>query len=555
MNHQSMVEVIRKLVCDYPDKGMGFIKKDGQINFRTYREIFNQSLNILAGLKKEGIAPGDIVLISAAKNEEILPVLWACLLGAIVPSILQAPLSFTSENLPFKKLVNVWELLNRPVVIASNSEPDLLQALNSGQLRLLDFNQINMHVGDDSLITNPKPEDLAYIQFSSGSTGNPKGIRLTHSNILHNIHDITHSNSLNPDSISVNWMPLYHDMGLIGFHFTLLYAQSWQYFIDIIDFIKNPLLWLNALSDLKADTTGSPNFGQALILRYLDRHHNHTWDFSNMKNFFNGAEPISSDIMGRFLKAMGEFGFPETAMIPCYGMAEATLAISMRDNIRPPVVRSFDRFSLYHKHEAVDRAGDSDSITLVGVGQALGHNEVRIMDDDDNELENQWVGNIQISGKNVSDGYPGTLRGDEYTPDGWLRTGDMGFFHQGELFITGRTKDLIFVHGQNYYAHDLEQSIVRLKKELYGKIACCAVFDSSLGRDKLIVFVVGPANEKFAENYREIRSIFNTNIGLMPDEIIPVKSSELPRTSSGKLQRYKMAIGYEKGEFSDYAKF
>jgi len=555
MNHQSMVEVICMLVNNYSDKGIGFIRKDGQINFRTYREILDQSLNILAGMHKNDISKGDIVLISVAKNEEILPVLWACLIGGIVPSILQTPLSYTSENLPLQKLINVWELLNKPALIISDSMQDSFKTFNSGQFRLLCFNRLNEHSGDHSLICSPRPDDLAYIQFSSGSTGNPKGIRLTHSNILHNIHDITRSNNLNSESISVNWMPLYHDMGLIGFHFTLVYAQSWQYFIDIVDFIKNPLLWLNALSELKADTTGSPNFGQALILRYLERQHDHSWDFSCMKNFFNGAEPISSDIMGRFLKVMGEFGFPEMAMIPCYGMAEATLAISMREVVRNPVVRSFDRFSLYHRHEAVETSCDRDSITLVGVGQALGHNKIRILDDDGHSLNENRIGNIQISGQNVSDGYLGSVSGDEYSTDGWLRTGDMGFFHDGELFITGRTKDLIFVNGQNYYAHDLEQTITRIKKELYGKIVCCAVFDPALGHDKLIVFVVGSANVKFAGSYQEIRSFFNKSLGLKPDEIIPVKSSELPRTSSGKLQRHKMAISYEKGEFADYVKY
>jgi surfactin family lipopeptide synthetase A len=554
MKHHSLQRVITDLVQNCPEKGIGYIQKNGDINFFTYEKTHELALRVLDGLHKQGLGKNDKLIIALDKNEEIIPAFWACFLGGIIPSLMQAPVSYAIQNQPLNKINSAWRILQQPLILLSKksaSPPDsTIQSWKSISFEDVLSNCLATSVAQTNL------NDPAFIQFSSGSTGQPKGIVLTNNNVLANIHDISVTNNINPLTVPVNWMPLYHDMGLIGFHLTPLYAQCSQYLIDTVDFIKNPVIWLDTITKLGVDVTAGPVFGQALTLRYLERRKNTLWDFSSVRCFFNGAEPISADIMTRFMDAMGRYGFQETAMIPCYGMAEATLAISMRTKIVPPTVISFCRKTLYHEKLASTCTDNNDCIKLVGVGQAMGNNKVRIVNDDGIALAEREVGQIQIQGRNVtSHFFNPDINRDEVFDGPWLNTGDMGFFFRKELFITGRAKDLIFVNGQNYYAHDLEQAVIEEKNDLFGKIACCAVFDEIRGHDKLLLFIVGPQNKKFAEQYESVRILFNKQLGLQPDEIIPIKSSEMPRTSSGKLQRYKLAESYQQGVFDHYLKF
>ena len=554
MKHESIHRVITDLVHNCPEKGIGYVQKNGDINFYTYSKTYELALRVLDGFHKQGLGKNDKLIIALDKNEEIIPAFWACFLGGIIPSLMQAPVSFALHNQPLNKINSAWHILQQPLVLLSKKTASLADSTIQSW-KPLSFEDVLSDVPANR-IEQTDLNDPVFIQFSSGSTGQPKGIVLTNNNILSNIHDISVTNNINPLTIPVNWMPLYHDMGLIGFHLTPLYAQCSQYLIDTVDFIKNPVIWLDTITKLGVDVTAGPVFGQALTLRYLERRKNNLWDFSSVRCFFNGAEPISAEIMTRFMDAMGKYGFKETAMIPCYGMAEATLAISMRTKIVPPSVISFSRTALYHEQLADLCQGENDCIKLVGVGQAMGYNKIRIVNDDGIAVADREVGHIQIRGRNVTSHFfnPDINRGEVF--DGsWLNTGDMGFFFKKELFITGRAKDLIFVNGQNYYAHDLEQAIAEEKNELFGKIACCAVFDEIIGHDKLLLFIVGPQNRKFAQQYESVRIFFNKQFGLQPDEIIPIKSSEMPRTSSGKMQRYKLAESYQKGVFDDHLKF
>lgn len=554
MHITTLQKVIIQLVNDFPEKGIGYVQKTGIINFYSYRKTYELAARVLHGLILHRVRKDDKLIIALDNNEEIIPVFWACILGGIIPSLMQAPVSFSNHNQALGKIQSAWLVLGKPAVIASKKAiPKHDQVFP--EIKWLNFGEVLFD--EQAPVAMPgKAHDPAFIQFSSGSTANPKGIVLSNDNILANIHDISVTADIHADTVPVNWMPLYHDMGLVGFHLTPLYAGCSQYLINTVDFVKNPVLWLDVITLLGVDVTASPAFGQALTLRYLERKKNADWDFSTVRNFFNGAEPVSAEIMSRFIGMMGKYGFKETAMIPCYGMAEATLAISMRNKVRPPVVRSFNRKALYLDRNAIEATDDGKIITLVGVGQAMGYNRVRIVDDNDCDLTEGKVGHILVKGRNVTrQFYNPDIHPDDFFRNEWLVTGDMGFFHKGELFITGRTKDLIFVNGQNYYAHDLEQVITDSRNELYGKIAVCAVFDEIAGREKLIVFVAGPQNRKFADKYESIKLLFMQELGLQPDEIIPIKSSEMPRTSSGKLQRYKLTESYQQGVFKDYLKF
>jgi acyl-CoA synthetase (AMP-forming)/AMP-acid ligase II len=517
----------------------------------SFPSLLEASLSILSGMQKRGLKKGDRVILSIEQSREIIPVLWGCFLGGIVPALLQPPVSFTDLNPAAEKAEKVFEQLGHPHVILSGEHAHGWKSGKIEQGKLIDATTLS---GDfrDAIQYRPDPGDLALIQYSSGSTGEPKGVMLTHANLLANISDIIRGIALGPDDVAVNWMPLYHDMGLIGFHLTPVIVGVNQFFIDPPDFVKNPFLWLDTMSHERCTITACPNFGQAIVNRSLGRRSAHTWDLSSVRILFNGAEPISVTIMQRFLENLAPFGLPPVAMFPAYGLAEATLAVTFPDRLAETEVVAFDRHSLITEGHALPVTGNGENaIHLVNLGKPLPHAELIIVDNDGNELPDGRVGNVWVRGDGITRGYYANPLMTAAAFDGsWLKTGDLGFTIHNDLFITGRTKDIIFINGVNYYAHDLEHIAQHMEDQTTGRLVIAGMFDEKEGRDRLLIFIVGSDNDTTREQCRQIRLHFNKLIGLTPETFIPVRSNDIPRTSSGKIQRYKLVDRYRKGEFS-----
>ncbi len=542
-------DLLVRAARNFPEHQIGFLRPDRSIRILTYPELLSTAKRLLGAFNRSGIRKGDKVILSLDTSEEVIPALWACFLGGIVPTLLQPPLSFTEYNPAAEKAGKVYRLLGGPKVILSHShyESWLNGGIPAGSL--VDMVSPDPEMAEGTAVESDS-SGLALLQFSSGSTGDPKGVMLSHGNIMVNIHDISQGLRLMPHDVSVSWMPLFHDMGLMGFHMTALYIGCHQFFIEPADFIKNPLLWLDAMSDLKATITGCPNFGQMLVNRAIARKRNPRWDLSALRAVFNGAEPISVNTMEEFHANLAPFGFNPKAMLPAYGMAEATLAVTFSSLEAAPQVFSFDRQELLGHGIAVQRTGDdSTTVKLVNLGTPLFHCEVRIAGEEGGILPEGRAGQVLVRGKNVTSGYfgnPGET-GDTIR-EGWLFTGDLGFFFKGNLFILGRYKDIIFINGMNYYAHDLETIALQVDGVAYGKIVMAGYFDEKEGRDKVIVFMVTPANEASRDIFSRIRQHFLNTIGLQTDIFIPVRSNDIQRTSSGKIQRYKLVNRFLTGE-------
>ncbi len=553
MKIKTLQDILINAATNYPKNGIGYVHYDGDIYFQSYLELFKQSKKLLYGLTQFGIQPKDKLILALNKNEETIPLLWACISGGIIPTILQPPISFSEINPAAEKLTKVYNLLNKPKIIFSDNLYDKWDSKNISKESLLNFSSIPQ--SDDNIgIIKADENDIAFIQFSSGSTGAPKGIMLTHKNIITNLDAISIGMELSLKDSSVNWMPLYHDMGLFGFHFTALYKTVNQYQIDPADFIKKPFLWLDIISQKKITTTGCPNFGQSIALRHLKRKKASNWDLSHLKVIFNGAEPISVTIMNEFTKELEKFGFNPKAMMPAYGMAESTLAITFSPLLQLPTVIPFNRKELQNNNKAVKSTDDKDIETqkIVSVGKALNDIEIRIVDDNDKALEETKVGHIQIKGKSITHGYYNDPIATKKSYCGeWFRTGDLGFIFDGNLFITGRFKDIIFINGKNYYANDLENIALQIEEVNFGKIVFGGVFDEKLGHDKLILFLVGSPNKKNSNTFTKIKQLFRKTIGINIDVFIPIKSNQIPKTSSGKIQRYKLISQYLKGKFDE----
>lgn len=545
----TLPDLLHRAIRNHPDLYIGYADKNGSISIQTYKDLLAKAEQIAIGLCNLGLKQGDKVIIAMQDNQEIVELLWASFLMGIIPTILQPPMTFSGYNPSVVKLMSVYEQLEHPYIFMSPVLKDSGE-FPAGKIKHIEELEFN------GTYTKPilNPDDLAFIQFSSGSTGDPKGIMLTHRNLMVNMDAIRIGLALEYPDVFGNWMPLFHDMGLIGYHLIPIYSGLFQFQIETIDFIMNPGLWINLMSQQKITVTGCTNFGLALVLRYFSRKKPALdWDFSNMKAALNGAEPISVKVMKDFVETLRPYGFRPEAMMPVYGMSEATLAITFPPLMKPSVITAFDASALDRENKAIKVDPDAPSARLLSeVGTALKDIEIRIVDDNDLQLGQGTAGHIQIKGQGVTKGYynnPGATT-SAYCGD-WFRTGDIGFIFDNRLYISGRYKDIIFKNGRNYFANDLEDMACTLDDVKYGKVCFGGITSRETGQDRVIAFIASLPEEKAVQTFHKLRGLLRSNLGITVDEMVLIKSNEIPKTSSGKLQRYKLIQRYLNAEYTN----
>ncbi len=397
------------------------------------------------------------------------------------------------------------------------------------------------------------PDDLAFIQYSSGSTSDPKGVCLTHRNLCTNIRAIVEGASWNEDDQSLSWMPLTHDMGLIGYHLSVLGAGMNHAIMDTNAFVRRPLLWMIKAAELKATQLCSPNFGYKHFLKLFERKGLPDADLSSVKLILNGAEPISYSLCEEFLDALASNGLKRNAMFPVYGMAEATVGVSM-----PVVGEEYSRI-IVDRHSLLigepyqtAELGDDDAVSFLKVGRAIRDVQIRIADDADQVLDAGKVGNIQLLGGSITEQIYGDAATTEelFTSDGWLRTGDCGVFVDDDLVITGRSKDIIIVNGQNYYPHDIEEIAAEVEGLDLGKVIVGGIRTSDSQTEELLVFALFRRDlDTFKILADKVRVRIGEHTGLEVDHVIPVR--KIPKTTSGKVQRAALLNAYQDGEFDE----
>ena len=554
-----LYDSLTHILKDARDKGRDIRFIDGASDESTlsFAELWDDAAAMLGELQHRGMVPGDELIIFTRSNRKFVVAFWAAVLGGIVP----VPIAVGISDEHRAKLFRIMRQLRRATLytdheqherLADYARPrdyaDILQKLESRAL--IDEDLGGGKAGD---IFDPAPEDTAFIQYSSGSTSDPKGVCLTHANLTTNIRAIIEGTAWNADDSSISWMPLTHDMGLIGFHLGVMAAGMNHAVMDTSLFVRRPLLWLSKASELGATQLCSPNFGYKHFLKLFQRKGLEDLDLSAIRLILNGAEPISWELCEEFLAALAPFGLKRTTMFPVYGLAEATVAVTI-----PTPGREYDRI-IVDRHDlrvgepcTFLREGDADAVSFVKVGHAIRDCEIRIVDDQDHVLDEGTVGNIQVSGANVTQGLydDEDAQADLFTDDGWLRTGDCGAIFDGELVVTGRAKDIIIVNGQNYYPHDIEEIIAGVDGLDLGKVVVCGVSPVKSSTEELLVFVLYRHDvASFGALAGAVHDIVGAHAGLEIDHVIPV--SRIPKTTSGKVQRVKLAEAYLDGEFDE----
>ena len=540
------------------DRHIRFIDGEDDESTVTFSELWDRALALLGSLQARGMQKGDELVIFSKSNESFVVAYWAAILGGIVPVPVAVGISDEHKHKLFRilrqlekaTLFTEQDLLDRLLDFARDSQLDDVTAILEQRTSLMS----DVVPGENGEIFAATPDDIAFIQYSSGSTSDPKGVCLTHRNLCTNIRAIVEGTGWNEDDVSLSWMPLTHDMGLIGYHLSVLAAGMNHAVMDTNAFVRRPLLWMIKANELRATQLCSPNFGYKHFLKLFERKGlPEGADLSCVKLILNGAEPISYSLCEEFLEALAPYGLKRNAMFPVYGLAEATVGVSM-----PEVGSEYSRI-VVHRHslrvgEPYEPADldDEDAVSFVRVGTAMRDVQIRIADDADDVLPDGKVGNIQLSGNSVTERIYGDAEATEslFTADGWLRTGDVGVFVDGQLVITGRSKDIIIINGQNYYPHDLEEIVADVEGLDLGKVVVAGTRTHESQTEELLVFALFRRDlDTFKILSRKVKDRIGEHVSLEVDHVIPVR--KVPKTTSGKIQRAALLNAYLDGEYDE----
>jgi 8-amino-7-oxononanoate synthase/acyl carrier protein len=392
------------------------------------------------------------------------------------------------------------------------------------------------------------PASLAMLQYTSGSTGTPKGVMLTHANLMHNVQLICHSFEPHRKGSGLSWLPTYHDMGLVGGVLMAMFYGRPAVLMSPMAFLQKPIRWLRGITKYGTTISGGPNFAYELCTDKITDDQLAGLDLSSWEVAFNGAEPVRADTLARFTERFAPYGFRPESHYPCYGMAETTLIVTGSYAGKPKVIRPFDGRQLDAKIVAPLKPGAPRSRLLVSCGHVLPEEQVKIVDTDSlQELPQDKIGEIWVNSPSVAEGYwnnpaeteqtfRARLSGSE-TP--FLRTGDLGFFEDGELFVTGRIKDLIIVRGVNRYPQDIEMTVERASERIQPQAVGAFAVDLA-GRERLIIVaeVERARRDDWSDVIAAVRKAVTAEHELPPDAVILVRFGSVPKTSSGKIQRH-----------------
>ncbi len=541
---RTLIDVLKLYVEKEPERPHIYLQDEkGNEQIISYGHLYEMADKTAQGLVKKGLKVGETVAIMLPTSAEFFFAFFGILLAGGVPVPIYPPFrpdqieeyakreALILRNAGVRFLITFQRARALSMLlqafIPSLLEVTTVQALMTTGIKLNDF--------------VAEPSDPTLIQYTSGSTGDPKGVLLNHENLLANIRAYGKGIQIKATDVGVSWLPLYHDMGLIGSWFGSLYYGVPLTLLSPLTFLSRPERWLWAIHYHRATLSAGPNFAYELCLKKIDDATIEGLDLSSWRLAFNGAEMIYPNTMEKFAKRFAPYGFNEKAFMPVYGLAESSLALSFPPPDRGPKVDRIKRLPFEKEGRAEPITEDEKNYyEFVSCGKALDEHEIRIVDDNNNAVEARVVGRIQFRGPSSMQGY---YRNPEATKaiyyNGWWDTGDLGYLADHELFITGRKKDLIIKAGRNYYPAEIEEIIGQAQGVRKGCVAAFGITDSKRGTEKLIIVAETNETDKFA--FQEIRQAINEKIvsqlGIPPDDVVLVPPRTIPKTSSGKLRR------------------
>lgn len=574
----SLVTKLQQHAANFPDRtALEFLIDGEEATTQLSYHQLDQHAKKLATLLQSLQAPGDRALLLYPPGLDYVSAFFGCLYAGVVAVPAYPP-----------DLMRMERSLPRFLAIVKSADPKVIlttspiMAMAKMILTQYPGMPVMEWVATDQLLVEPDganwvepdlhPDQLAFLQYTSGSTAEPKGVMLTHNNLSYNLEVI--SNAFDLDAVTdrgMFWLPLYHDMGLIGAILGTVNSGLTTTLMSPLDFLQRPMRWLKAVSRLKATISGGPNFAYDLCARKVTPDQLASLDLSCWKIAVNGAEPVRPETLHRFAQVFAPCGFDARAIYPCYGLAEATLLVSSGKRLSGASTLRVKTDAL--TQDRVEETGDDDldSRLLVGCGQAWLDQKIVIVDPQTfqeckpDRRGNTRVGEIWVSGESIAQGYWGRPEESQRTffahlggkqTERYLRTGDLGFLSRGDLYITGRSKDLIIIDGLNHYPQDIELTVEKCHPAL--RPGCSAAFSvDRQGQERLVVVVEMAKQRQLLQLQQEqsvdvnpisvltaIRNAVASQHDLRVDDIVLLKPGSLMKTSSGKIQRHACREGY-----------
>jgi acyl-CoA synthetase (AMP-forming)/AMP-acid ligase II/acyl carrier protein len=559
-SEQTFVDVLQSWAATRPEHTALTFLEDGEspADILTYRLLDERARRIASGVRKV-VQAGDRVLLLHPAGLEFAAAFLGCLYAGVVPVAAYPPRN------P-RHVARIEAILAdadaRCVLTQTNFKERLAAWLShrAGDLPLICSDDMN----DDPAGWRPDIsttlDTLAFLQYTSGSTGQPKGVMVTHGNLMSNERMIARATGLPDGFVMVSWLPIYHDMGLIGSLMQPLFLGGHCIFMSPAAFLQKPRRWLAAISTFRAQCSGGPNFAFRLCTRMIQQDQKDSLDLSSLKVLFCGSEPINATDLEQFADAFGECGLRRQALYCCYGMAESTLMATGSKPGTGPLTEVLDADALALN---IARVANADSVprVVVGCGQAVEGEDVVVVDENHRALPDGQVGEIWLRGPNIGRGYwqqptrthetfAAHLDGSSADDGAFLRTGDLGFLRNGELFVTGRIKDLIIIRGRNHYPHDIEFTVQHSHDAFRGAGAAFSV--TVEGEERLVVVqeIDRHRHHEAEEAVPLLRAAIVDEYEITPYAVVLVRQNAVPKTSSGKIQRAACAKAYLDGNIA-----
>ena len=521
----------------------------------SYADLREGAARVASGLRERGVGPGDTVALMLPTGTDFFFAFHGVLWAGAVPVPLYPPVRASQVEDHLRRIAKVLENAGTRMFLASRETAragQLLKSLAPSIEYVMTVPELRSEDGVMARIPR-EDNDLAFLQYTSGTTGQPKGVSLTHANLLANIRAMGEVVQASHEDRFVSWLPLYHDMGLIGACLGTLYYGIPLVLMSPLQFMARPQRWLWAIHHYRGTISAAPNFAYDLCANRLADQDIRGLDLSSWRTAFNGAEPVSPRTLETFCNRFAEHGFRRETMKPVFGLAESSVGLTFPPLERGPTYDRVERDRFERTGEARPAAEEDDKARVfVACGQILPGHEMRVVDENDQPLPDRRQGELQFRGPSCTAGY---FRNPEdtanlYTEDEWLRSGDLAYLADGELYLTGRVKDMIIRGGRNYYPYELEQAVSQVPGVRSNNVAVFASPAPDSGTERLVV-VAETRESDPGERKRIEEAIVDATMELLqtPPEVIELAPPQsIPKTSSGKIRRPACRELFERGE-------
>ncbi len=550
---RTLIEVLHWHAEQHPDVNHATLIQESGSTALTYEGLRAGALQVASGLVRAGIEPADTIALMMPTSVDYLQAFFGTLLAGAIPVPIYPPTRPAQLEEHVMRHAGILENADARALITSPEARTVAHLIRSGAgtVRHIWSLEELKRTGTPFVPAAPTETQIALLQYTSGSTGAPKGVILTHANLLANIRAIGKFIHASSTDVFVSWLPLYHDMGLIGAWLGSLYFGCPLVLMPPVAFLTRPVRWLRAIHEYRGTLTASPNFGYEFCARKIDDRELEGIDLSSLRLALNGAEPVEPDTLDRFARRYHPYGLRPATLMPVYGLAEAAVGLAFPPVGREPRVDSVSRTPMLNAGRALPAGADQPSaLRFVSCGRALPGYDIRICDPAGNELPERSEGTLQFKGPSATEGY---YRHPDATArlfkDGWLDSGDRAYIAAGEIYITGRVKDIIIRRGRHVYPEEIEHVVGELEGVRRGCVVAFGTRDPTTATERLVILaetrVVGSAGVS------ELKSRVNDRVvqllGEPPEEIVLAPPHTVLKTSSGKLRRAATRTAYENG--------